>query len=135
VSASTSKSHSFQAPPRVNPPAIATSGTSRNPGNNVQYFSCRGRGRYAYECPHRTLAIEHDAHEPLELEEEVVDPEGGFEDLVDVENSLHHDAHLGIARCPMANPIMSVQWKRSFIFYALVRCGETLMKMVIDNDT
>jgi len=86
----------LKPPPRVNPPATVTSSTSRNPGNNVQCFSCRGRGHYASDCPHRTLALEHASPESLELEEEVVDLEGGFEDLVDVENSLLHDAHLGV---------------------------------------
>jgi len=71
-----------------------SSGTSRHP---IQCFSYRGRGHYASECPHRTLAaLEHESFGPLELEEEVVNPEGDFEDLVDVENSLLHDAHLGV---------------------------------------
>ena len=76
VSASASKSHSSQTSPRVNPPATVTPGTSRNSGNNVRCFSCRGRGHYAFECLYRTLVIEHESHEPLELEEEVVDLRG-----------------------------------------------------------
>jgi len=110
-----------------------TSGTSRNPGNNVQYFSCSGRGHYASECPHRTLALEHESPEPLELEEEVVNLEGGFEDLVDVENSLLQGAHLGVVRCLLTNPVMSDEWKHTTICCTLVRCGETLMKMVIND--
>ena len=57
----------------------------------------------------------------------------GFEDLVDVENSLLHVAHLGVVRCLLTNPVMSDEWKRTTIFYTLIRCGETLMKMVIDD--
>ena len=40
--------------------------------------------------------------EPLELEEEVVDPKGGFENFVNVENSLHN-AHLGVVRYFLPN--------------------------------
>ena len=62
-----------------------------------------------------------------------MDPEGGFDDLVDFENSHLHDAHLGVVRYLLANPTMNNEWKRTTIFYALVRCGETLMKMVING--
>ena len=55
MSTSTSKGHNPQIPPRVARQG-ASSSTSRNP---VQCFSYRGRGHYASECPHRTLAIEH----------------------------------------------------------------------------
>ena len=48
--------------------------------------------------PHRNLALEHKSREPLELVEEVFNPEGNFEDLVHIENSLP-DAHLGAVRC------------------------------------
>ena len=85
---------SFQVSPRLVSPAGASYGTSYNMVSNVQCFSCRGRGHYAFKFPHWTLALEHESHEPLELEEEVVDLERSFEDLVDVENSLLHDAHL-----------------------------------------
>jgi len=55
----------------------------RTPTNKaVQCFSCWGRIHYAFKCPHRTLALEH---EPTDCEEEIVKPEGGYEDLVDVE--------------------------------------------------
>ena len=104
VSASISKGHHPPIPPRVAPQAGASTSTSRN---SIQCFSCCGRGHYASECPHRTLAIEHELFEPPELEEEVVDPEGDFEDLVDVENSVLHDAHLGVVRCLLANPVMN----------------------------
>ena len=75
--------------------------------------------------------MEHESHEPLELDEEVVDPEG-FDDLVDVENSLHHDAHLRVVRCLLTNPVMSDSVE-TYHLLTLVRCEETLMKMVIDD--
>jgi len=37
-----------------------------------------------------------------------VEPEGSYEDLVDVENSLlYSDSHLVIVRCLLSNPIVS----------------------------
>jgi len=63
-----------------------------------------------------TLALKHESFEQPELEEEVVDLEGDFEDLVDVENSLLHDAHLGVVRCLLANLVMNDEWKRTTIF-------------------
>lgn len=72
VSAPTSKGSNPQMLTRVAPQG-ASSGTTRNP---VQCFSCRGRGHYASECPHRTLALEHESFERPELEEEVVNPRG-----------------------------------------------------------
>jgi len=51
--------------------------------------------------------MEHWSREPLALEEEVIDQEGGFEDLIDVENCLLHDAHLGVLKCLLANPVMN----------------------------
>ncbi|KAJ8425329.1 hypothetical protein Cgig2_018946 [Carnegiea gigantea] len=122
VSASTTKGHNPQIPPRVAPQGTS-SRTSRNP---VQCFSCRGRGHYASECPHRTRALEHESFGSPELEEKVVDPEGDLEDLVDVENSLLHDAHLGIGRCLLANPVMNDECKRSTL-------EELLQVEVLDN--
>ena len=98
-------------------------------------FSCRGRGHYASECPHCTLAIEHESHEPFELDKEFVDPEGRFEDLVDIENNLLHDVHLGVVRCMLINPVMSDEWKHTTIFYTLVKCRKTLMKIAIDGSS
>ena len=37
---------------------------------------------YACECPHCTLALEHKSKEPLELEEEVVEPEESWRALL-----------------------------------------------------
>ena len=43
------------------------------------------------------LALEH---ESIDFEEEIVEPEGSYEDLIGVENSLlYGDSHLGIVRC------------------------------------
>jgi len=70
-------------------------------------------------APHHIVAIEHESFEPLELEEEVVDPEGDFENLVDVENNLFYDAHLGVVRYLLANPVMNDEWKRTTIFYTV----------------
>ena len=53
------------------------------------------------------LALDHESFGPPELEEEVVNPEGDFEDLIDIENSLLHDAHLGVVRCLLSNPTMN----------------------------
>jgi len=59
-----------------------------------QRFSCRGRGHYAFEYPHCTLALEH---EPIDFHDEIVEPELNYEDLVDIENNLlHEDSHLGV---------------------------------------
>ena len=115
-SASISKGHNPQIPPRVAPQAVASFGASCN---SIQCFGCHGRGQYASECLHRTLAIEHESFEPPKLQEEVVDPEGGFDDLVDFENSHLHDAHLGVVRYLLANPVMNDEWKRTTIFYTV----------------
>lgn len=81
-------------------------------------------------APHRTLALEH---EPIDCEDEIVEPEGNYEDLVDVENSLlQGDSHLRVVRCLLSNPVASEEWKRTTIFYTLARSGDTLMKLVID---
>lgn len=56
--------------------------------------------------PYCTLALEHESREPFELEEEIVHPERRFENLVDVENNLLHDAYLGPIRCLLTNPIL-----------------------------
>jgi len=53
-----------------------------------------------------TLALEHESREPFELEEKIVGPKRSFEDLVDVENNLLHDAYLGPVRCLLTNPIL-----------------------------
>jgi len=110
VSASASKSRSSQTPPRVNPPSTVTPTTPRNPGNNIQCFSWCGRGDYASKCAHCTLAIEHESHAPLELRRRGCRPWGVLKNLVDVENSFLHDAHLGVVRCLLTNPIMSDEW-------------------------
>lgn len=57
--------------------------------------------------PHRTLTLEHNSREPLELEKEVVDPERSVEDLINFESSLLQDAHLGIVRCLLSHPTVS----------------------------
>ena len=88
---------------------------------------------HASECLHRTLALEHESREPLKLEEEVHDPEGGFKDLVHVENNFHNDAHLRVFRRLLTNPVVKDEWKRTIIFYTIVRCRKTYMKMVIDD--
>lgn len=75
----------------------------------------------------------HQSREPLELEEEVVESEGSLEELINVENNLRQDAHFGIVRCLMANPTVSNERRRTTVFYTIVKCGETLMKMVING--
>ena len=70
-----------------------------------QCFSCRGGGHYASEYSHHTLALEH---EPIDCKEETVEPEGSYEELVDVENSLlQGDSHLRVVRCLLFNPVAS----------------------------
>ena len=147
MSASTSKGHSFQVPPRVvsppsappgahpagAPPAGAPPDTSHNPMTNVQFFNCCRRSHYASEWPHHAFALEHESREPLELEEAVVDTEGGLKDLIDVKNSLLHDAHLGIVGCLLANSVLNMSRNVPPLFYILVRFGETLIEMVIDG--
>ena len=76
------------------------------------------RGHYASKRPHHTLAIEYGSHKPLEIEEEVVNIEGGFEDLLDVENSLLHDAHLEL----LANPTLNDEWKVETYHHLLYLC-------------
>ena len=64
-----------------------------------------------------------------------MEPEGNYEDLVDVENSLlQADSHLGVVRCLLSNPVVSEESKRTTIFYTLARSGDILMKLVIDGE-
>ena len=67
--------------------------------------------------PHRTLILEEKSRELVELEKEVVEPEGSLEDLVEVENSLLQDAQLGIVRCLLSCPALSDEWRCTTIFY------------------
>ena len=56
-----------------------------------------------------------------------------YEDLVEVENSLlKGDSHLGVVRCLLSKLVLSREWKHTTIFYTLVKCGDTLMKAVIN---
>ena len=128
--AGASNAKAFSLPVSSNSPLSASS--FQIPTDKVmQCVSCRGRGHYASECPHRTLAL---GHEPVDCEEEIVAPEGSYEDFIDVENSvLQGDSHLGVVRCLLSNPIASEEWKRTTIFYTLARLGDTLMKLVIDR--
>lgn len=48
---------------------------------------------------------------PIELEDEIVEPEGSVDDLVDVENSVQGNAHLGVVRCLLSSPVLSDEWK------------------------
>ena len=57
-----------------------------------------------------------------------MEPEGSYEDLVDVKHGLLGDSHLGIVRCLLSKPILIHEWKHT-IFYTLVKCGNTSMKM------
>jgi len=66
--------------------------------------------------PHRTLILEEKSRELVELEKEVVEPEGSLEDLVEVENSLLQDAQLGIVRCLLSSPVLSNEWRDTTIF-------------------
>jgi len=60
---------------------------------------------YASKNPHRRLTLEY---EPIDFEKEIVEPEGSYENLIDVENGLlYGDYHLGVVRCLLSNPIVS----------------------------
>jgi len=73
-------------------------------------------------------------HETINFEEEIVETEGSYEDLIDVENNiLYGDSYLGVVRCLLSNPIVSEEWKRATIFYTLTGFGDTFLKMVIDR--
>ena len=67
------------------------------------------------------------------LEEGVVESERSLEDLINVENNLLQDTHFGIVRCLLGNPTVSNERRRTTVFYTIVKCGETLMKMVING--
>lgn len=83
------------------------------------------------ECPHRTLAL---AHKLVACENEIVEAEGSYEDLVEVENILLlGDSHLGVVSFLLLKPLLSHEWKRTTIFHTLVQCGNTSMKKVIDS--
>jgi len=82
ASASNARTSSLAAPSH-SPLSASTSRTLAD--RAVQCFSCRGTSHYASKCPHRTLALEH---EPINFEEEIVEPEGSYKDLVDVENNF-----------------------------------------------
>jgi len=84
------------------------------------------------ECLYYTPIIEDNSRELVELEE-VVEPEGSLEDLIEVENSLLQDAQLGIVRCLLSSPILSDEWSQPTIFYTIVKCKETLIYTVIDG--
>jgi len=112
--------------------ASATASASCTPADNVmQCFSCHGRGHYASECPHRTLALEH---KPIECEDEIVEAEGSYEDLVEVKNNLLlGDSYLSVVRSLLSKPVLSDEWMRTTIFHTLIKCGDTSMNMVIDG--
>ena len=87
------------------------------------------------KCLYCTLIIEDNSKELVELEEEVVEPEGSLEDLIEVENSLLRDAQLGIVRCLLPSSVLSDKWSQLTIFCTIVKCKETLVNMVIDGDS
>ena len=102
ASASNVRTSSLTAP---SPSPLSTSTSPASLDKVVQCFSYPRRGHYASECPHRTLALEH---EPINFEEETVEPEGSDEDLIDVENSLLYvDSHLEVVQCLLSNQIVS----------------------------
>jgi len=54
------------------------------------------------------LALEH---EPINFEQEIVEPKGSYENLVDVENNLlYGDSHLTVVRCLLLNLIVSEEY-------------------------
>ena len=132
VSAFNTKTSSLPVP--CKPPlsaSVTASASCTHADNVVQCFSCRRRGHYASERTHCTLALEH---KPMECEDEIVEPEGSYEDLVEVKNSiLLGDSHLSVGRSLSPKPVLSHKWKRTTIFHTLVRCGDTSMKMVING--
>ena len=55
-----------------------------------------------------------------------------YEDLIDNENNLHGDSHLGVVRYFLFKPLLS-EWKCITIFYILATSRDTLLKTVIDG--
>jgi len=79
------------------------------------------------------LALEH---EPINFEEEIVEPEGSYEYLVDVENNLlYGDSYLRVVRCLSSNPIVSEEWILLYNVLTTQCCSLNFHSWVSTNST
>ena len=76
-----------------------------------------------------TLILEQKFSELVELEEEVVEHEGSLKELIDVENSLLQDTHLGIIHHISAHTL--IQGTLSLIHHQAFERSENLTKFDI----